>query len=441
MVTPLLSLSLLALGTPQEVVDLPVADELLCTEFDESFRIGDDLTAVASIGFDASGTVRIGDATAAGGFRVIAVRPDGDRFEFGRKGQGPGEFAGAASVAALANGHSIVPDYGRDVFHEYLPNGRFRRQVRMDDLADALDLIYRADRIGGLLGQFRTGRTRKERDPETLTTAWRHVEGPREVVRIDLKGGEAQVSSFATGWTPSRPAFTNEETMRFVDGGYTTDGTITRVAFLPRLLWDALPDGGVAMSDSSAYAIKILDSDGQVARIIRRPLPSRAIAVAMQEACRSQELKVLSVKMIGLLQGDPEDMALVENLFKGEEDMERRAIETMEFADELPVVDDLLTSWDGTVWVRRTPKSDFPFDLSSNPSGRNLQRFLQDSQANRPPAPIDLVTSVGEYLGTIPEGRWPAALGPDGRVAYIEVDDLDVPTVLIGQLSVRQCGG
>ena len=188
-----------------------------------------------------------GHAPAAGGVRAIAVRPDGDRFEFGRKGQGPGEFAGATSVVALANGHSIVPDYGRDIFHEYLPNGQFRRQVRMGDLADALDLIYRAD-------------------------------------------------------------------------------------------------GGIAMSDSSAYAVKILDANGQVARIIRRSLPSRAITVAMQETYRSQELKALSVKMIGLLRGDP-------------------------------------------------------------------------------------------------GGRWPAALGPDGRVAYIGVDDLDVPTVLIGQLSVRRCGG
>ena len=88
--------------------------------------------------------------------------------------------------------------------------------------------------------------------------------------------------------------------------------------------------------------------------------------------------------------------------------MQREAIESMEFADEVPLVDDLLTAWDGTIWVRRPPTSDFSFDLSANPGGHNLQRALQTNQMNRPPAPIDLLTPDGQYLGTIPatQARW-----------------------------------
>lgn len=119
--------------------------------------------------------------------------------------------------------------------------------------------------------------------------------------------------------------------------------------------------------------------------------------------------------------------------------MERRAIESMDFASEMPLVDDLLTAWDGTIWLRRSPTSGFPADLSANPDGHNLQQALQRDQANRPTARIDLLTPGGQYLGTIPYGRWPAAMGPEGRVAYIEVDELGVPAVLVGRVSVSQC--
>ena len=49
-------------------------------------------------------------------------------------GEGPGEFAGATRVVALANGHSLVPDQTRGIFHEYLPNGQFRRQAQLGDV-------------------------------------------------------------------------------------------------------------------------------------------------------------------------------------------------------------------------------------------------------------------------------------------------------------------
>ena len=91
-----------------------------------------------------------------GVFRVIVVPPDGDRLEFGRQGEGPGEFGTVVEMVALANGHAIVPDLKHDVFHEFLPDGRFARQVRMGDLADRANTTIRADRNGGLLGQFRS---------------------------------------------------------------------------------------------------------------------------------------------------------------------------------------------------------------------------------------------------------------------------------------------
>lgn len=72
------------------------------------------------------------------------------------------------------------------------------------------------------------------------------------------------------------------------------------------------------------------------------------------------------------------------------------------------------------------------------PSGE-LQEALQKSQANRPPAPVDMLTPDGAYVGTVRKLRWPAALGPGNRAAYIEVDELGIPTVLVGRLSLSSC--
>ncbi len=42
----------------------------------------------------------------------------------------------------------------------------------------------------------------------------------------------------------------------------------------------------------------------------------------------------------------------------------------------------------------------------------------------------------GRYLGTFPPGStaMPSAFGPDGLVAFVETDDLDVPYVAVRRL-------
>ena len=65
--------------------------------------------------------------------------------------------------------------------------------------------------------------------------------------------------------------------------------------------------------------------------------------------------------MAEMRRGNEEDIALIEGVLQGTEDMQREAIESMEFADEVPLVDDLLTAWDGTIWVRRPAHLGFLF--------------------------------------------------------------------------------
>ena len=102
--------------------------------------------------------------------------------------------------------------------------------------------------------------------------------------------------------------------------------------------------------------------------------------------------------------GDPFREAVIE--------WERNHIEEMEFFHEMPVVLGLRTSWKGTIWVRR--------------------RGEEGAGGN----PIDLITADGRYLGTFAPGTTglPVAFGPDGLIAFVETDDLDVPYVVVKRL-------
>ena len=87
-------------------------------------------------------------------------------------------------------------------------------------------------------------------------------------------------------------------------------------------------------------------------------------------------------------------------------------IAQMQFFEELPVVTGLQTSWAGKVWVQRG---------GEEPTG---------------PGPIDVLTASGQYMGTFTAGvtEVPSSFGPDGMAAYIEMDEFDVPSVVVRRL-------
>ena len=93
---------------------------------------------------------------------------------------------------------------------------------------------------------------------------------------------------------------------------------------------------------------------------------------------------------------------------------QRAGIESMEFYPELPVLLALRTDWEGTIWVRR--RGEYP----------------------ETEGPIDVLTPEGDYIGTFPavSTALPEAFGPDGLVAFLETDDLDVPYVVVKRLPV-----
>ena len=83
------------------------------------------------------------------------------------------------------------------------------------------------------------------------------------------------------------------------------------------------------------------------------------------------------------------------------------------FFNEVSIVRGLRTGWDGEIWARRHGKE--PGDDAG---------------------PIDVLTMDGRYIGTYAEGEvaLPAAFGPDGLVAFIERDEMDVRYVVVKRL-------
>ena len=92
--------------------------------------------------------------------------------------------------------------------------------------------------------------------------------------------------------------------------------------------------------------------------------------------------------------------------------VEREGVEGRTFAAELPVLYDLDVDWDDRIWLGRW-----------GPTGDD-------------DGPTDIVTPDGDYIGTLPPDglRTPDAFGPDGLMAYIELDEMEVPTVRVVRL-------
>ena len=91
----------------------------------------------------------------------------------------------------------------------------------------------------------------------------------------------------------------------------------------------------------------------------------------------------------------------------------RERIANLEFFDEVSIVRDLGTTWNGNIWVQR-----------------------RGGEPGDDDGPIDVLTADGRYLGSYEAGvtRMPASFGPGGLAAFIEEDELGVKVVAVWSL-------
>ncbi len=406
-------LALASAGTAaaQEVVELPGEDRWLEPEFEEVYRVGgidgadwEQFGRVRLVGFDGAGRLFVFDNQAD---RVTVAGPRGDFLHaFGRAGEGPGEFRNADGLAIMRDGRAVLADRGHRAYHIFAADGEFERMVRMRPEPGALfitdllpgpggEAIFSAVGAPLLSSSFSASADAGEPAP--------HMSRPVE--RILLTGDEARKDTVAEGWLPQEGNWPDARDRRLALGIRLPPPRV----FGPKMLPGALPDGSVAFSDSSAYAIKIARPDAGVWRILRRPLDPEPVTDRVIANEKDRQLRELEESS-----GEGPRRTVNGVVVSGSVPARaRERIANLEFFDEISIVRDLATTWNGRIWVQR--RGEDPGDDEG---------------------PIDLLAMEGRYLGSYRAGaiRMPAAFGPEGLAAFIEEDELGVRTVVVRRL-------
>jgi hypothetical protein len=413
----LLTLALPALLKAQTVLDLPAPDHPLTVEIQDVFTVGsaegeewDSFVRLAGVAFDGEGNLYLLDA---GDFRVVKVDPRG-RFlaEMGRRG-GPGEFGMPFAFSVTREGEVRVYDLTKQGFAVFGPDGTFRTTVPMkagrmfipsgDFLPHPTGGLVAGAGVGG--GRtFAFGGTRSE-------------EQVRHLDLFELKK-EVEVSSLCAGWDPAAAA-------GLVGSRTTTAGGMRILAppmraFDPPLLAGVLPDGRVAVADSTTYEVKLVEPGRGVVVRILRPFSPRKVTSRDREAEKERRLEDArrdasaggGATFYSTTPDAPQSGRIPSSALTA---MVEAIVESMEFAEEIPVITDLSADWDGHLWVERAGPR------------------VGDE------GPIDVLAGDGRYFGTLAPGtfRAPDAFGPGGLAAWIETDELGIPRVAVKRLTVE----
>ena len=336
---------------------------------------------VRSVDFDAQGNLHIFDSQAD---HILVVGPDGSLARtVGGPGEGPGEFDGVTSVIVGRDGSHIAMGFSHiDLFQA---DGEFVRRITMDPMTTGIVIANMALPDGRLLagGIMRFGDDDEE------------AEEGHPIHICPLDGTEPEV--LYTAWRLPDDEEDETSVSASTETGMRVAWSAGR-AFEPFLSYDLLTDGSVALIDSIGYRVKLIGLDGSVTRTIERPIAPIAVDDAIMDAARERYRDSMardnSLRTASRIQ------------------IEREGVEGLTFADEVPVLYRLKVDWGDRIWLQRR-----------GPTGDD-------------DGPTDIVTPDGGYVGTLPPDglRTPDAFGPDRLLAYIELDEMDVPTVRVVRL-------
>ena len=378
-------------------------------EVEDVYRVGaveggqlDSFSRVTSVAFDDQGRLFILDSDAR---RVIVVESDGTLARaFGSQGDGPGQFRMPQTLTVLPSGEVAVADAGRRGVLVFAPDGEHLRTVPFGEghVGGAGALF--PEPSGGAVVFASRGMVMAPGGggPPTLPT-------DIPIRRLALSGeGVGEMSVVHRAWRPTREGLGDLQ-VRTEGGQVRFSGSGPgMVAFEPQLHLAVLPDGRLAVADSSTYRIRIHSPEGELLETVERPVTPLPVGDREREAERErrmQELQEGGGPQIQIAVGGPGGSTQSFDQTDMREMLEEQ-VRNLAFWPEIPVIRSLATDREGRLWVRRE-------------------------------GAIDLLTPEGELLGTVPAGEFtlPNAFGPDGLVAWVEPDELEVPFVRVARLS------
>ena len=383
----------------------PAVDAPLTATTEDIYTVGasageewETFGRVGAVGFNAAGELSVFDAQS---YRVIVVDTNGGHLRtFGRQGEGPGELQAPLAFTVLRDGRAVIFDFGRPgAFEVYDREGVLETSVTVDIMQGV---------PGSLLLPLRDGRLVSAGGPR-FSFPSSGDESPaeedhrRDIHAFSLDGDATEVLYKAWNLPPTETDVTVENEQG------RTEMTFNRMrAFEPGLHLAVHADGHLAVADSTAYEVKLIDADGNVTGTLGRPISPVAVTEAIKEATRANRIEGLSVSsefgLLGQQMSSAEAAQFRETLAK--------QVENMLFADEIPVIAGMAVDWEGRIWIARSP-----VEVGGDPL-------------------TDVLTADGDYLGTLPAGGLaiPDAFGPDGLMAYIEADEMGVQRVRVTRL-------
>ena len=360
---------------------------------------------ISDVGFDAAGNLYVFDPE---NHRVVVTDSAGNHLRtMGREGDGPGELRQPFGFAVGSDGTTVVFDISSQSMVVFGPDGEFVRQVRYEGdyglptgglmLRDGGDVIASGQ---GMIIRMNT-------------SGDEGAEGPREPETIPVRSISTETGTDTVlhrAWMPPPTEQQDSEEMESEGGGRLRIAMNRLEAFRPSTQVAVLPDGGLAVSDSVDWAIDVLAPDGSPRQVLRRPVQPVVVTDEIRDAERARRIREAEEQGGGtIVFGGGGGMSGMQEQIRR---MRMQQIETMTFADAVPVVTRVEADREGRLWVERSGA--MPGDEG----------------------PIDIVDAEGTYFGTIgPDGvRIPDAFGPDGLAAYIETDAFDVPHVVVRRI-------
>ena len=366
---------------------------------------------IAGVVFDGGGNLHILDE---GGHRVVVVGPDGNHLRtVGAQGDGPGEFSNPMAAAVMDDGHLVVFDFGLPgAFEIFDGEGRFVRSVPVDLAQGAPGSVLLPLSDGRLVSH---GGPRIRMGPAPDEEAEPEEDDHRRPIDVfSLEG--AEVESLYRAWNLPPVESDDELSGRDEEGGTAMQFRFNRMrAFDPGLHVGVLADGRVAVADSMAYRVKFIGMDGTVRGSVGRPIAPEPVTGDIREAERARRREAYSesgeaprIRVLGPATSLAADGGFAEQM----REMMLAQVESMVFNDEIPVIADMAVDREDRIWVARA-------GAGGDGDG-----------------PTDLLTADGGYIGTLAADglRIPDAYGPDGLMAYIESDEMDVQTVRVVRL-------